>query len=149
MIALCKKWGRYGLVCPIVFMSKEMRRCIYEYLIIGWDYLVVDKKWVWLVAVILFGLLVYFRSAELYTYSMEEELQYMGRLPIIWERQKKLYIPDRLLQKSSTGRYVLKMTYSMRRVGQVIVYARHVRLTMEVRKIMHFQMLSEGKSAII
>ena len=85
MIALCKKWGRYGLVCPIVFMSKEMRRSIYEYLIIGWDYLVVDKKWVWLVAVILFGLLLYFRSAELYTYSMEEELQYLRCLLIIWE----------------------------------------------------------------
>ena len=149
MIAFCKKWGRYGLVCPIVFMSKEMRACIYEYLVICCDYFLMDKRWIWIVIMLLFGFLLHYRSVELYTYSMDEELQYLGRLPIIWERQIKLYIPYRLLQKSVTGRYTLKTNYPMKRKQQMTVYAKDVRLTLDAGKIMHFQILSEGGGAII
>ncbi|MBE5853228.1 MAG: hypothetical protein E7299_09840 [Lachnospiraceae bacterium] len=149
MIAFCKKWGRYGLVCPIVFMSKEIRERVYECLTVYWKYLAINQRWVWMVTIFMLVMLLYYRSAELYTYSIEEELQYLGRLPVVWERQKKLYIPYRLLQKSSTGRYTLKTNYPLKRKQQMTVYARNVRLTLDVKKIMHFQILSEGGGAII
>ena len=142
MIAFCKKWGHYGIICPIVFLSKELRERLWKCLVLCGKALAENPCWVIVFAIVLLASLLYWRSVELYTYSMDEELQYLGRIPIVWERQKKIYIPKDMVGKSATGRFVIKENRG-RNLGKkkriLIVYIGKTRRMLEWDRLMHFQ----------
>jgi hypothetical protein len=111
MLHKISKGLRFCAFLPVAFVPPQMKENILRILWQVPEMLRQHEKIVCL-ALILFGtvLLTTLRSAAIYAYDAQEVPVYLGRLPVFWGREKKIYLPAYYLRRAETPRFFLKIS---------------------------------------
>jgi len=144
MIRFLRNISRYCLVCPVVFFTKQAGNYGLQWIKEGIVFLCNSGKILLVLWLCFSAWLIWYRSLEVYTYGLDEELEYLGRLPVIWEREKKIYLPPWYGKKSSTGRFVLKSRVKehITGKGKLLIVHGEMRKNLPASHLMEFQLFS-------